>query len=113
MQYVLLFTSYGISVGVYYAMSTFLNQIVLAHYPVRQPNKKNAAVNDPRNKISRFLLSFLLSGSERGGGFYWADDNRRGIIWNADLRKDIGLVSQIQVEHLVFFCLLSIVSIKI
>jgi len=32
--YILLLLSYGINVGVFYALSTLLNQIVLAHFPV-------------------------------------------------------------------------------
>lgn len=32
--YVLLLTAYGINVGVFYAISTLLNQIILQYYPV-------------------------------------------------------------------------------
>jgi FLVCR family feline leukemia virus subgroup C receptor-related protein len=32
--YMLLLVSYGINVGVFYAISTLLNQIVLAYFPV-------------------------------------------------------------------------------
>jgi FLVCR family feline leukemia virus subgroup C receptor-related protein len=32
--YILLLLSYGINVGVFYALSTLLNQIVLSHFPV-------------------------------------------------------------------------------
>lgn len=37
-NYVLLFLTYGINAGVFYAMSTLLNQTVLAHFPVRVLN---------------------------------------------------------------------------
>lgn len=33
MNYTLLLVSYGMNVGVFYAISTLLNQIVLFHYP--------------------------------------------------------------------------------
>ena len=33
-RYVLLVVSYGINVGVFYAISTLLNQVVLRYYPV-------------------------------------------------------------------------------
>ncbi len=33
--YVLLLVSYGLNAGVFYAMSTLLNQTVLIHFPVR------------------------------------------------------------------------------
>lgn len=32
--YILLLFTYGINVGVFYAMSTLLNQVVLQHFPV-------------------------------------------------------------------------------
>ncbi|GJQ67523.1 hypothetical protein Trydic_g8335 [Trypoxylus dichotomus] len=35
-NYILLVLSYGINVGIFYAISTLLNQIVLAHYPNRE-----------------------------------------------------------------------------
>jgi nitrate/nitrite transporter NarK len=34
-NYILLLFTYGINVGVFYAMSTLLNQVVLQHFPVR------------------------------------------------------------------------------
>lgn len=33
--YILLLISYGINVGVFYAISTLLNQVVLEYFPVR------------------------------------------------------------------------------
>jgi MFS transporter, FLVCR family, feline leukemia virus subgroup C receptor-related protein len=36
--YILLLLSYGINVGVFYALSTLLNQIVVAHFPVSAVN---------------------------------------------------------------------------
>jgi FLVCR family feline leukemia virus subgroup C receptor-related protein len=33
-DYVLLLVTYGINVGVFYAMSTLLNQTILQHFPV-------------------------------------------------------------------------------
>lgn len=34
--YVLLLLSYGINVGVFYALSTLLNQVLLRHFPVSE-----------------------------------------------------------------------------
>ena len=37
-SYKLLLITYGLNVGVFYAMSTLLNQVVLFHFPVRVSN---------------------------------------------------------------------------
>ncbi|KAF4524655.1 hypothetical protein B566_EDAN012237 [Ephemera danica] len=42
--YVLLLASYGINVGVFYALSTLLNQIVLAHFPGAQADAGHIGV---------------------------------------------------------------------
>lgn len=34
-NYIILLITYGINVGVFYAISTLLNQVVLGHFPVR------------------------------------------------------------------------------
>lgn len=39
--YILLLISYGINVGVFYAISTLLNQVVLEYFPVRLPTFRN------------------------------------------------------------------------
>ena len=37
LAYMLLLTSYGINIAVFYAISTLLNQVVLKVFPVRNP----------------------------------------------------------------------------
>lgn len=57
-NYILLLTSYGINVGVFYAISTLLNQIVLSHFPGHE---------DDAGQIGLCIIIFGMAGSVVGG----------------------------------------------
>ncbi len=52
-SYMTLLVTYGVNVGVFYAMSTLLNQIVLSHYPVSRNYFKSHSWSC-QNKLNSF-----------------------------------------------------------
>lgn len=57
-NYILLLISYGINVGVFYAISTLLNQIVLSHFPGHE---------EDAGQIGLCIIIFGMAGSVVGG----------------------------------------------
>ena len=57
--YILLLITYGLNVGVFYAISTLLNTTILMHFQVGESDE---------NEITRVFLSSLSSANKRHGG---------------------------------------------
>ena len=66
-SYMLLLVTYGINVGVFYAMSTLLNQVVLFHFPVSAGPFISEASEISRVGSSAVLLISIRAGSSPSG----------------------------------------------
>lgn len=81
-DYILLLLTYGINVGVFYAMSTLLNQVVLQHFPV-----KTNFIDYLISPIQFYRFSFLKIfkrinlGRRRECWPDWADDGGVWYVW--------------------------------
>lgn len=77
-SYILLLLTYGVNVGVFYAVSTLLNQTVLQHFPVRYQLKVYRS-NRNNDEMSR-------KEQRRRSWGHWLDDSRLWNVWLCSVR---------------------------